>query len=274
MPQAKWDAAHARRRDRRKLHARGSTSTYAFSGLLDCLECDHRFHGHTTTKGKPRKDGTKVRTSYYICSGYDLKGTAICPVRWSVRETDLWQATIAAIADEFQWLLCDDRVLNAIVERAVEIMGRPAAVGGNDSAEQLERRMREVEAKANLLVTEISAANLKLIEPTLTALRKKHDRFQSQLNALQDSTANIVSDQQALDLAVRGLREAYVKLGDASRELQRRFIRHFLERIELDPKKKTGTAYFRRLPRTVLDSLRPPFRSIAGAGLEPATSGL
>ena len=41
---------------------RSKTSQYLLSGLIKCACCGHSFSGIGTPKGKPRKDGTKVKT--------------------------------------------------------------------------------------------------------------------------------------------------------------------------------------------------------------------
>ena len=267
-----WARVQSVRSNRRKPHARGSTASYIFTSLLDCEACSHHFQGHTCVKGKTKKDGAQIRTRAYLCGGYNSKGTAVCPSRWTVNEASLWQSVIEAIGSEFSWLLTDERFLQAVVGRAAEILTRRAPQTAG-SVDEIRRRVCEIENNIDRLVTNIAPENRVLINTTLTELREERDGLGARLEAAQDEPAAGVTKQQAIAHAANALRAAFAKIDQASAELRRRFIRCFIDRIELNPREKTGTAWLWRFPTTVLDSLGLPVRSIAGAGLEPATSG-
>ena len=56
----------------------GRHSRFILSGLMKCSLCGCRYQGFTRIKGKKRLDGTRVKTSYYVCGGYITKGRSIC----------------------------------------------------------------------------------------------------------------------------------------------------------------------------------------------------
>ncbi len=267
-----WHRAQAQRADRRKPHALGSRSGYTFSGLVDCAACDHHYQGHTTTKGKRRNDGSPVRTRSYLCGGYDAKGAKVCPTRWSVGEGTLWQSTMEAIAVHYEWLFASAQLAEAVRRRAREIMSRPTATGP-DSAELL-RRVEEIDRQVGALVSNLSPANLSMLDAKLTELRHEKEELESRIAQQTVSATNAQQLGQAVLDRVGEVVEAAKTIQDASPSLKRRFVRELVERIQLDPRTKTGTAWLWRLPKSVLDSLRMSVSSIAGAGLEPATSGL
>jgi len=67
-----FDSAKCKREDRRTCHSgqsyrvgQGANSRYLLSGLIQCDRCGHYWQGYAVNKGKPRKDGTKVKTYYY-----------------------------------------------------------------------------------------------------------------------------------------------------------------------------------------------------------------
>ena len=57
---------------------RAKNSPYMLSGITRCGRCGHSLQGYTVTKGKRRKNGEKIRTSYYVCGGYVAKGNSVC----------------------------------------------------------------------------------------------------------------------------------------------------------------------------------------------------
>ena len=268
-----WNRSQAQRRDRRKPHARGSRSVYVFTGLADCKACDHHYQGHTTTKGKARKDGSPVRTRSYLCGGYDSKGTAICPTRWSVREDVLWNAIIENIERQYGWILRSPAFANAVRERAREIMERPSPHGA--SVTELQAEKRRIVRKVHDLATNVSSENLSMLDGVLTDLRSRVEEIDALIADHEPAEAAAKTVGTAVTAkACADLRSAFETIHGATPSLKRRFVRQLVERIELDPRTKTGTAWLWRLPKSVLDSLGLSVSRIAGAGLEPATSGL
>ncbi len=56
----------------------GATSDYLLTGLIVCTRCGHNWQGYTVRKGRRRKDGSQVKTKYYVCGGYVTKGNSVC----------------------------------------------------------------------------------------------------------------------------------------------------------------------------------------------------
>ena len=56
----------------------GARARFLLSGLVHCGRCGGKYQGVTRTKGKPRNDGTKVKTRHYGCGSYIAKGLTAC----------------------------------------------------------------------------------------------------------------------------------------------------------------------------------------------------
>ena len=264
-----WDRAKAEQNNGRKPHARGSQSVYVFSGLADCKACDHHYQGHTTKKGRLRKDGSPVLTRSYLCGGYDSKGTAICPTRWSVREDPLWNAIIEIIERQYGWLFRSATFADAVRQRAREIMDRPSPQG--PSVANLREKKQKIDRRVRDLVTTVSSENLSMLDGALTDLRSDAEEIDALIaEREQAEAAGKTAGTAAIAEACADLRTALETIRDASPSLKRRFVQQLVGRIELDPRKKTGTAWLWRLPKSVLDSLGMSVSRIAGAGLDSA----
>lgn len=203
-------------------------------------------------------------TRSYLCGGYDSKGIAICPTRWSVREDLLWQTILGVIEDHYGRLLRSPSFVEAVRKRAKEIMKRPSP--RSPSISDLQQERARIDRNVRDLVANVRPENLPMLENVLTELRSRKKEIESLIaerqqaapvgKALSTSSVNAVGEE---------LRASLELINDASPSLKRRFVRQLVERIELDPGKKTGTAWLWRLPKSVLDSLGMSVSRIAGA---------
>ena len=152
-------------------------------------------------------------------------------------------------------------------------MNRPSPRGPSISDLQQERE--RIERKVRDLVANVRPDNLPMLDGALAELRSRKEEVETLIaEREQAAPAGKAVSASAATAVGDDLRASLVVINDASPSLKRRFVRQLVERIELDPRKKTGTAWLWRLPKSVLDSLRMSVSRIAGAGLEPATSGL
>jgi len=219
---ALWDRAHARLKDRRKLHARAGNAEYIFSGLIDCTACDHHYQGHTAKKGQRRIDGSVVTTREYLCGGYDSKGRAICPVRWTVGEVQLFDAAIAMIERRYQWLLEEPGIEDAIQRRAMEIATRPTvAVQAKD---EIKRRLGEISERISILLASVSKENLQMLDDHLTKLRLEQERLAAELSRADAQPTQITIDESAIRRAAKAIRNDLKVIATASVDLKRRFL--------------------------------------------------
>src|SRR6185436_17016421 len=68
----------------------GQRARFLLSGLVQCARCGGRYEGCRRTKGKPRKDGSRIRNFYYGCGSYIRRGKTACrfgPVDQAALET-------------------------------------------------------------------------------------------------------------------------------------------------------------------------------------------
>jgi len=259
-----WDRIAAGRAAPSRVHARGSVAGYVFSGLIKCAACDHRYQGHKTSRRNRHRTGAE-QTRAYVCGGYMRKGTAICPVRGSVSELDLWTTVFDIIKKQFAWLLTSPGFEAAVVKRAREIMARRPLMPADAAVSR--RRIAEIDTAVDALVHNLSPENLRMIDSRLTALREEREELAAQLEAAETESATpAVGD---IKKAVEAFRNRFQSLESASPELKRRFLSELVDRIDIDPRTKTGVAWLVRLPKSVRDSLGLSVRNKGGAPCAP-----
>lgn len=82
----------------------GTRSPYLLSGLITCGRCGHRYQGRVTNSAKRRQDGSKIRTLYYACGGYVMKGTSTCG-KFLLQRAPLERFVEGLVADKIQALI-------------------------------------------------------------------------------------------------------------------------------------------------------------------------
>jgi hypothetical protein len=79
----------------------GLRSPYLLSGLVTCARCGQAYQGRTINSTKYRKDGSKIKTLYYACGGWVMKGASACE-KFLIRKEpleDLLMETIQRLLD-------------------------------------------------------------------------------------------------------------------------------------------------------------------------------
>ena len=258
-------------------------STYLLSGLIVCRRCGMRWEGRCQTKGKPRKDGSRVRTRYYACGSYVRNGPAVC--RRNYIPQGLFEETVMDEAAKFleEYLLGGGRkILEAMLKEAAQ----PAGTAETEAA--LVRRVRDLEAQRDGYVESLTPALVSILEPKIVELQRQIEDTQADL----DERRTRRLDDQQVRKAIDGLME---KLGGVRDLLQkgtlierRDVLRALVEEIAWDGDEGVGELVFRAVPR--LDETSPELLALgsmcsakdaktscsamAGGGFEPPTSGL
>ena len=132
----------------------------------------------------------------------------------------------------------------------------------------------EIEKIAELARIRIAPDQIGQVTQRITEILHMVDQLQAVDTSNVEPMANPLDATQRLRpdaVTESNQRDAFQAIQTASPGLKRRFIRQFVDRIELDPCVKKGVAWVWRLPQLVLDSLGLSVSHIAGAGLEPAT---
>ena len=285
-----WDRAQVM--VKRRAEAKGGqgkqTNRWLLSGVLKCGECGSKFWGERKRKG--HIEGRKpVVTKYYTCSGRWAYGKNGCAVSSHVKADALESWVLGKLQ---RFVFADRDGVDAAVERFVELTFGDN--GREPDTQAIERELDQIDATVNAIMVNIDPANLPLLNERLTQLRRRKEHLQAELRAAK----SVARDHDEKGLR-RWARERIGCLADAVQgrrnEYVRRVLATYVDEIVIYPTMKTGIMRVNaglaalievgrigvdhpglRPPRNTNDRPegRSPAYTIAGAGLEPATSGL
>jgi site-specific DNA recombinase len=269
-----------------ELLASKRNSPFVLSGLVVCARCGARWQGRTVHKGRRRKDRTPVKTLTYVCGSYVRKGATACSCRSVPKEEFEDDVAKVAAAHLRAFVATDGRDLVAALtaERA-----EPAGV---EPVERLEERLQLTEKRIGELVDCLTPALAPVIEEKLAALRRDADLLKGRI---EERRAKALDAAAATGL-VRELVEAVGGieglLESASPIERREVLRGLVREVKVDVEQGEATVALYALPRvdalraggrgegpakndkTTVGSPRSSHYLMAGAGFEPATSGL
>ena len=151
VSQAEFDAIQAQLRSRApsRLHPRRTSSSYLFSGLLRCGECDARMVGKSAKSGAYH---------YYVCGSADRSGSSSCSAR-PVPKNKIEQAVLL-------------RILNVVLyepnlERLIELT--------ND---ELKTKQRSSQARLRVIEADL--------HDVTTRLKRLYEALETDLIAVED----------------------------------------------------------------------------------------
>gem|GEM_PF-6670674 len=276
----------------------GATSSYLLTGLIHCLHCGHRWQGYTSVKGRKRNDGSPVKNYYYACNGYVTKGNSCC--QRSVIPKDLIESWVLEQIGQIVHDYLEDGGEAKLRQMIEQEMAGASRFDGSALAATRQRKA-DIEATIENLIDNITPTNRDFVDRRIEKLRDELVELERQEAALleqQDKEQHtLIIAQEAL--AVARSFDRLVKVGTVDEK--RVLIRAFLRRIDFDPQERVGKAYFWVVPSVGqeeffadADSSRPlvsgntrytitrnaaqggisSHSMVAGAGFEPATSGL
>jgi DNA invertase Pin-like site-specific DNA recombinase len=249
---------------------RAKASPFLCSGKLRCTKCGRAYIGQTVNKGKPRLDGSRVKTRYYLCGGYAAQGTATC-VKAPLAKDLIDNAMLEAIRGRLAAFMDEG---GAYVLREVVAMALSAGDGREDKRYELENRRDQIERRFDELVDNLTSTNREFVDRKLAALKVERDQVVDLL-ANQDARANQRPSLEALvDDAlqiIRGLDEA---IAEGTLEEKKELVALMVEKVDVDPVGRTARCYIRKFPAPSSLDTGNLLKMVAGAGFEPATFGL
>jgi DNA invertase Pin-like site-specific DNA recombinase len=229
------------------LTGRARVSTYLMSGLLKCGACGGSMFGHTTWKSERRKDGSRVGTSYYVCSAAIMKGKAICP---PVR---LLQSAV----DEFVMELVAKRIeaflgkkgratLRALIEKELESSGQDR----RPEIRRLTARLVEIAKKTDTVIdlAATSPEHRDLLNERLGRLRLERREAEGRLRELESAAVQTVKADDIVKSLLAGLADARRLFAQGTMEERKRVVRAFVESLTVVGSKRSGELRLKKLP--------------------------
>ncbi|MFB3882427.1 MAG: recombinase family protein [Armatimonadota bacterium] len=252
IPRALFETCQAKREARKTANGghtyrTGSnhTSPYLLAGLIRCTHCGHRWQGHTAIKGRRRKDGSNVRTPYYICGGHVTKGKSCC------QRSVIPQALIEGWVLEQIGHIVQDH-LGRDGEALLQEMIRQelAGLGGSDQRDvaSIRQSKADIEAKIENLLDNLTPTNREYVDRRIEKLREEMvelDRAEALALELQVQDLRMEALAEAAISVVRDF-DRLVKQGTV--EEKRTLIRAFLRVLDFDPITRRGVAHFWVVP--------------------------
>jgi len=175
----------------------GRRSRFILSGLMQCSLCGSRYQGITKTNGKKRLDGTRVKTSYYVCGGYITKGKSVCELN-PIRQEVLEETIIDTVLNFYKPLLSNGgrRKLADAVKTQVSLEAEEFVADRKKAQEKI----NQIKTTINNLQDNISSANRDFVDRRLGELRGRKYQLEARLEELdqlslsQTEINSIVSD--------------------------------------------------------------------------------
>ena len=248
---------------------------WLLTGVLRCGDCGHRYWGEPKKKG--RIEGrAPVVTNYYTCAGRRSHGKLICPTPAHVRAEELEGWGLGKLE---RLVLGDAGGTSYALDRIVAtLMGEDGSTG---EIERIEGELGKVRQTVAALTASIDPANLAMLNDRLTQFRLRKEHLEQELAAAKLAAPGR-SEEEIRGWAERQLAGLADALDGRRDDETRRVLGSYVDRITLWPSTKRGEMELADdlwpllSPEKQHD--RPEGRScgnqIAGAGLEPATSGL
>ncbi len=252
---------------------RGAVSPYLLSGLLVCTRCSSRIHGRKAVSGR-KKNRSRITTYSYVCGGYVRSGPSVCPSAAISKDT-LEQAVVTSLSRRVQ-LLADEHFRDQLQEEIQRLVNSKA----HGLPEKLQAVNDEIQAekdRATLLARHVSPENVQLLDQSLTEIRRKLEQLEERAHALESellrSRVSVVDADEIIRTLDQRLNRFERLFAKGTLAEQREFLRLLLQRVEVDPVERAGTAYWYRLDDVALGQTQPHLlRNIGATGFEPATS--
>ena len=231
----------------------GLRSPFLLSGLVTCGRCGHAYQGRTINSTKYRKDGSKIKTLYYACGGWVMKGASACE-KFLIRKEPLEDLLLDTIQRRLESLLAGEgeTILRGYIEDEL-------AAQGQDPRRELatiRARIAEIDQKANVLLEGLSADTKGFVDAKLRDLGSERRKLQNRLEALDAAPYEPIDADAVLRHGLASLRDLPRLLESASPEDPKEFfVRAFVGGVAVVP----GEARLdiRMLTLPAIGSLRP-----------------
>jgi site-specific DNA recombinase len=246
-------------------HGRAMNSDFLLSGTMRCSRCGHSLIGETIWSSKVRKNGTRIKTQYYVCSGYKNKGNSVCQ-RSPIRVEIIHAFVLERIGTQVEALLSSggSKALRDLVVKELE-SGQPDTQHERQTAQ---KDLASVETKIERLVNALAtmdSANRQVINEKLTSLVEQRDSLKARLKELEPVQHKEVDCDAIADQIVASVRGFDDLFSHGTPEEKKEFIRLWLDGIDFDPEERRARVYMKRFPAPSPDTGNSSLSLVAGA---------
>ncbi len=250
---------------------RGLRSPFLLSGLLSCGRCGQNYQGRTINSTKRRKDGSKIKTLYYACGAWVMKGKSACE-KFLLRKGPLEEVILEEIQTRLKALLEGEgeRLLRHYIKEEI------SAQGGDPRRDLARVRARdaEIDQKAGVLLEGLSPETKGFIDSKLRELATEKRRLQRRLEELEAAPHEPIDPDAVLREGLASLRDLPRLLESGNIEERKEFIRAFVAGIKIVPEKLRLDLQIRKIPATLPQPGNSTCLMVAGARYEPVQKNL
>jgi site-specific DNA recombinase len=267
-----FEHAHRLQRNRRTAPphrtGRSKNSRYLLSGKIRCA-CGHSYIGQPVNKGTRRRDGSRVKTFYYMCGAYAAKGTSRC-IKAPLPKETIESAVLVAIGEQVRAFVEDggDGLLRRVIKKALSLDSAAEDRGG-----EWAQRLAEIDRRIDELIELLSPTNKEFVDRRLETLKVERGRLNDQLAELGAQQSRLGSIDALADEALESIR-GFEAFEEGTLEEQKELVSLMVERVDVDPVGRIARVYIRKFPAPSLLGTGNLLQVVAGAGFEPATFGL
>ncbi|MBZ5639079.1 MAG: zinc ribbon domain-containing protein [Acidobacteriia bacterium] len=250
----------------------GMRSPFLLSGLVTCARCGQAYQGRTVNSTKHRKDGSKIKTLYYACGGWVMKGASACE-KFLLRKEPLEELLMETIQGRLQTLLTGEgeTVLREYIQEEIANQGQDP----RREITTIRDRVAAIDQNASVLLEGLSPETRAFVDTKLRDLGNERRRLQDRLQELETAPYEPIDVELVLREGLASLRNLPRMLESGSLEERKEFVRAFVGGVKVMPEEARLELEMRRFPAVALP--RPgnsACQVVAGAGFEPATFGL
>ncbi len=211
---------------------KGQRARYLLSGLVVCGRCGGRYEGCVRRKGKPRKDGSLVKTFYYGCGSYIRSGRSAC-IFGPVKQADLEAAVVEAVLGFYEARYGGAEGRKRLQERI------RAGIGTEHqdvelARERLADELAAIDTKVTSLLDNITETNRDFVDQRLTELSQQKDSLQRRDQELEALLLGRMEENEVLQDVRSFLATLPGVLRDGTPEQRLRAIRRCMEQVTID----------------------------------------
>jgi len=229
-----WNVVRARRKSK-SFKQRQSNEPFLLSGLLRCPDCGQGMVPSITTH--TRKDGTKRKHRYYVCSDFHNKGSAACKAN-SIKAYEAEDTVIKKIE---QFSSNKKKLYKTLVD--ISSSSADSISQLNKELVEIEKRLKEIEQlqtkylvafEKNTLPVDILQERLQMVSNEKRELELKKDEIIIQLSSIDSK----VIQPELIEKLLKKFLSVYKK---TSRENQKQLLQLLIENITIKQKGRTRT---------------------------------
>ena len=218
-------------------------SPYLLSGLLKCKKCGFNFQGQTRKlKSKKGDKEQLIYKYYYEDGGYAGKGNSVCRSNL-LRKNEVESVIIKHIV----YTINQDNFTEKL-SKTIQLKLK----SNNDQDQKVNALNKQIEkcnkSLKNLVQMVGSGIDIKEVREEITSIQKERDYLEKELFSLKNETFGEKDVKDLIDKVGLLISDFEKIFWNSPVHIQKKLIRLFVEKIEVDPVSNSIDYYIRNVP--------------------------